>query len=366
MTGHKPPYDKHVHDLAATINTANRENVATASQNPHGVNPRQFPQAHSVRQQNAHPVEAIRDIDIDNIGPEVGQMVQNSVDNLQRNIEQAIGNTISREMSSISAAMAQLTAAMQAMACATTNNISHNRNNVTRQVPNQPFNVQTSATNMGQQQQHQQQPHNPNFENNRFRVERFGLNFNGNPNRLAVEDFIVRLEYLQHQYAIPWSEILREFHLLVSETALDWYWLQVGGNNVHDWPALKHALLLQYRNPQSSFEMMRELIERRQQQGESLDSYFHALNKLRARLAQPIPEYDFIKIAKKNLRENIGKIVFAMEVSSVEQLRISCIEAERNFPKRDIRSMPQPSRMPRTINEVYAEPEDQYIGNLPQ
>lgn len=352
MTGHKPPYEKNVHDLAASINTTNRENVATANQNPQGAIPRQNLQAPSGRQQSSHPVEAIRNMEIDDIGPEVSQMVQSSVNDLQRNIEQTIGNTISREMSSISAAMAQLAAAMQAMASATTNNVPPSVDN-TSQEP-QPEQIQL------------QQLHPSYGDYNKFRVERFGLNFNGNRNRLAVEDFILRLEHLQLKYAIPWPEILKEFHLLVSETALDWYWLQVGGNNVHDWPALKHALLLQYRNPQSSFEMMRELIERRQQQGESLDSYFLAINKLRARLNQPIPEYDFIKIAKKNLRENIGKIVFSMNVSSVEQLRMACFEAESNFPKRDSRSIPEPSRIQRQINEIYAEPENPFKGNLPQ
>lgn len=226
--------------------------------------------------------------------------------------------------------------------------------------------MDANANAVEHQPANQPQAYSSNNEINKFRVERFGLKFNGNPNHLAIEDFVVRLEHLQRQYSIPWSEILRDFHLLVSDTALEWYWLEVCGNNVLNWPALKHALLLQYRNPQTSFERIRELMERRQQVGEGLDSYFHALNKLRSRLEQPIAEYDFIKIAKKNLRGSIGRMVFAMDVSSVEQLRIACHEAERNFPKRDSRPIPPSSRMQRNVNEIYRPPEDYFVDNLPQ
>lgn len=67
-----------------------------------------------------------------------------------------------------------------------------------------------------------------------------------------------------------------------------------------DWPGLRHALMAQYQTSRSNFEVMTDLVERKQQPGETIDNYFQAMCQLRSKLIQPIPEYDLIKISKRN------------------------------------------------------------------
>lgn len=191
----------------------------------------------------------------------------------------------------------------------------------------------------------------------KIRVDKFGINFDGNIQRLTIEEFIFRLECLQAQYAIPWEEVLRDFRLLVSGPALEWFWHSQKTRYFQEWSQLKEALLCQYRTTKSAFEAMRDLVDRKQSVNETIDSYFHNMAQLRARLVQPISDLDMVNILKVNVRDSIKLIVYPMSISTVEMLRTECKEAERNFPRRDPRSMPAP-RPIRQVNEVFLDDYD--------
>lgn len=192
-----------------------------------------------------------------------------------------------------------------------------------------------------------------NQVNKTIHVDKFGLNFDGKPSSISVDDFIFRLEHLQKHYQLPWSNILGEFHQLVSGEANEWYWLQVESNMIPDWESLKYELRERYRSQKTNFDFMRELMERKQQHGESIDHFFHALKLLRMKLLQPISELELIKIAKTNIRENIKHLVYPMSVASLEELRVECIGVERNFPRRDMRGMMNvPVRPQRSVSEI--------------
>lgn len=178
-----------------------------------------------------------------------------------------------------------------------------------------------------------------------IRIERFGLNFSGRPNSLSVEDFIYRLEYFQRHYRLAWEEILNEFHILLSGPAYEWFWLQQRNSNIADWESLKYGLTERFKTRRTCFEAMRDLLERKQMPGESIDSFFHDVNLMRSKLEKPVSEYEMISLVKKNLRKNLSSIVYALPVNSVEQLRIECLEIERTFFKKDSVA-PPPTQFP--------------------
>lgn len=186
----------------------------------------------------------------------------------------------------------------------------------------------------------------------RIRVDKFGINFDGNTMRLTVEEFIFRLECLQSQYGVPWEEILRDFRLLVSGPVLEWFWQSQKLRNFTQWIQLKDALLCQYRSTKSAFEAMRDLVDRKQLSNEPVDAYFQAMGQLRSRLLHPITDQDMISIIKVNVKENIKMVVYPMSIATVEMLRVECKEAERNFPRRDPRPVAPHTRPTRHVNEV--------------
>ncbi|XP_073841803.1 uncharacterized protein [Musca autumnalis] len=200
------------------------------------------------------------------------------------------------------------------------------------------------------------------------RINKFGLKFDGSSTGLGVEEFVYRLEYFKKQYDIPWSEVIRDFPLLLSGRAESWYWLFQKTNKHHDWEHLKFSLLNQYQSSKSNFEIVTELVQRKQQPNETIDNFFHTMGQIRTKLVQPISDYDMIKILKRNIRENISRIVYPIPVSSVEHLRIECNEGEKIFLRRENRAVLPPNRPIRQVNEVNVDfhecPYDNYrMGN---
>lgn len=194
--------------------------------------------------------------------------------------------------------------------------------------------------------------------NRGFKIERFGLNFNGNPNGLSVDDFVYRVEYFQKHYRLSWEEIMDEIHILLSGPALEWFWLQQRNKTVSDWPSLKYAMSERYRTRRSCFEEMRDILERKQLPGESIDAFFHDLNLMRSKLERPVSEYEMIGLAKRNLRKSLSSIVYSMNVSSLEQLRVECLEIEKTFFKKDFQVVHPPMNRAMRVNEITDENDD--------
>ncbi|XP_017468189.1 PREDICTED: uncharacterized protein LOC108360427 [Rhagoletis zephyria] len=107
---------------------------------------------------------------------------------------------------------------------------------------------------------------------------------------------------------------MREFHHLLTGEAREWYWLFVKTYRVADWPTLQQALQRRFSSYRSDFEIQREPTERKQQPGESVDAFFHAMGVLRSRLRNPIAEYEAVKLFKCNLRESLARMVYPMPI----------------------------------------------------
>lgn len=52
---------------------------------------------------------------------------------------------------------------------------------------------------------------------------------------------------------------------------------------------------------------------------------FHTM---RSKLETPVSEFEMISLVKKNLRKQIFSIVYSVNISSLEQFRVECIEVE--------------------------------------
>lgn len=188
----------------------------------------------------------------------------------------------------------------------------------------------SSAHSSGRSSVNGESYHNKSYH--KIRIDKWGLEFDGNTKKLAVEDFVFRVERLQKKYNASWEEVLDNFHLFVKGVAEKCYWLFIQTNYVSEWATLKEALLKQYQSSRSSFELMSDMVERKQQPGEEIDAFFFAMTQMRSRLDISMPEREMIRMIKKNLRDDLkSKVV----VNSVEDLRRECVEVEKVFGKKD-------------------------------
>uniref|UniRef100_A0A1I8PZ74 CCHC-type domain-containing protein n=1 Tax=Stomoxys calcitrans TaxID=35570 RepID=A0A1I8PZ74_STOCA len=340
MEQQNTPKNNSVRDMSQTINTASsglnqnaREEVRSEVQRGPGVSANAEGGSTVLHRALENRVQVVQN--------EIGD-IRRTLGDLARAIESLTANTTSNMMPNSSSNMNQM--------------------DVARPVVTPPAVEIPMADNVSGVQKESSVPRNGYLgasldrDRMRIRIDKLGLVFDGTSRGLGVEDFVYRLEHYQRQYAIPWEEVIRDFPLVVTGPAESWYWLFQKTHRFHDWQELKHCLLSQYQSSRSNFEILTDLAQRKQQLNESIDVFFHIMGQMRAKLIQPVSEYDMIKIMKKNVKESIGRIVYPIQVSSMEQLRIECNEAERNFPRRDVRNMPPPNRPIRQINELCHEP----------
>jgi len=126
----------------------------------------------------------------------------------------------------------------------------------------------------------------------------------------------------------------------VVDDASDWYWLLVRTNNIAT------CIERRYSDTRCDYERIQDLSERRQMPGESLDSFFHAMRRLRAAVRLPITEKWMIKTVKRNLCEPLKQYVFPIRAYTLEHLRDECREAERAFAEEVGRARQTPRAVP--------------------
>jgi len=166
---------------------------------------------------------------------------------------------------------------------------------------------------------------------------------------MPVNEFIFRVEHMQKAYRLPWSEVIRDFHLLVDGRAKDWFWMHARTGQMMDWPNLRSALQIQFQTRKSSFDQEQELRERRQRQGGSVDEYLQEMLALRSRLDTPFSDRDLIKVIKVNIKDSISRVIYPMYITNWEMLRdecYSCHDAEKWVANRWSRpqTVPPPQR----------------------
>ena len=106
---------------------------------------------------------------------------------------------------------------------------------------------------------------------------------------------------------------------------------------------------------------MRNLVERRQNPAETIDEYFLAMTKLKSLLRVDMDNQDLIKIIKRNVRDNICRMIYPMQIWSVEHLRDECKQAEEHLSHTYQRNAPVANSRPYhnkgQVQAVYFEDE---------
>lgn len=326
-----------VFDMSQTINSHTQQ--LTGASSSHNPNPTILNQP--IGSNVTNPTALQQPIEFD---AQLRYLLNESLNETQINLMTMVKESMGKELEKVYAAIGKLSDAFNSLN-ATTVNSAENRG-----INNQPPRANQNPTFMTPLPNYASSGSSGTPVSNQVpgachvagqpyltRVEKLGLMFDGKPNGIDVDDFVFRLEHLRALYQIPWNEILANFHYLVSGPANEWYWSKVRNRLVNDWESLKNALYSQYRTNRGNLELVRDIVERKQLPGEPIDKFFQDLNALRLRLDYPVSEFEMIRIAKGNLKRNIAEIIHAMPISSMEQLRIECLEVERRFPRRELR-----------------------------
>ena len=211
----------------------------------------------------------------------------------------------------------------------------------------------------------------PRMNGSSLQVSKWGLIFDGNRSGLQVDDFLFRLEHLQNMYNCSWNDVLRDFHVLVEGDAKAWYWVFLSTNAKAgyadvDWSTLKCALAKRFKSHKGNYDVLQDILKRRQGLSEPVDKYFLEMMTLMGRLDAPMPEQDAVKLIKDNLNDSLKRIIYPITIYNLEHLRDQCWEAERTFGRREERSFANfnSRHVNRPVADVYYDEPEKEQGDI--
>lgn len=174
-------------------------------------------------------------------------------------------------------------------------------------------------------------------------LDRWHIKFDGTCRDMTVESFIFRIEKMREQYNIPYSQLFSDFQCLVTGNAAKWYW-QVLEDNAEDvdfgYFSLKRELLGHFKSADLDYEIIREIMDRKQQPGEHFEEFYTDIHNLTFRLRKKIPEHELVQIVRANLRSNIASLIFSATITTISDLRRECRRAEKLIKESRQRSRP--------------------------
>lgn len=191
-----------------------------------------------------------------------------------------------------------------------------------------------------------------------LQLQKWGLKYDGSSKSVSVEEFVFRAESLRLDYNCPWDVFVKGFHHLLTGRAYDWIWEFRQQNPYCQWDHLKYHFKKKFRSFESDFEIQRRIMERRQLQSESADSYISDIVKLKNQMRIQIPEHEIVRMIKDNLKDGLVQLVYPKEIETIDVLLEECRRAERNIAKRSSHRQQQQLQNYRRVNELeYNDPE---------
>ncbi|XP_017483019.1 PREDICTED: uncharacterized protein LOC108371909 [Rhagoletis zephyria] len=183
-------------------------------------------------------------------------------------------------------------------------------------------------------------------------LDKWHVKFDGSAKGITVESFIFRIEKLREQYGISHYQLFTCFHCLVTGNALKWYW-QILEDNADDpsfgYFELKSELLNHFKTAESDYEIIREIMERKQQVQESFEDFYGDVHSLTFRLRKKIPEKELVGIIRGNLKPYLANLTFASKMETLADLKSECKRAEK--------VMRDNKNRPKQVNEIdFTEP----------
>lgn len=152
-----------------------------------------------------------------------------------------------------------------------------------------------------------------------------------------------RIEKMREQYGISYYQLFTDFHCMVTGSALKWYW-QVLEDHADEpdfgYFELKAELLNHFKTAESDYEIIREIMERKQLPQESFEDFYSEVHNLTFRLRKRIPEQELVSIIRSNLKPYLSNLTFASKISTLAELKTECKRAEKVI--KENRSRPKP------------------------
>jgi Retrotransposon gag protein/Zinc knuckle len=167
------------------------------------------------------------------------------------------------------------------------------------------------------------------YESRRLPTEKWGITFSGDPNdkkSLGLLDFLARINVLAKNSRVSDEELLRSATILLTGSALEFYW--AFHESFNSWNELVHELLDTYLPKDFSYELRKEIDNRKQRPNESFTAFFADMALKFQKLSYNIPEGEMVTILMRNLNPYFAEKLFSLQIETLGQLKHYCLKVE--------------------------------------
>lgn len=173
------------------------------------------------------------------------------------------------------------------------------------------------------------------------------LSFDGDTNKLAVEEFAFRLEKLARADEIDLDRLPELLHIVLKGKAETWFWLYSRKNPESTWNDLKRDILKEFRTQSTDFEIRKQIEARRQRAGESFQDFRFEVEALNSKMQNPLPEAELVATLRLNISRRLKDFLMHRESRTIDDLR----ELIRPYEK--LWAEDERIRARRAVNEIH-------------
>lgn len=158
-------------------------------------------------------------------------------------------------------------------------------------------------------------------------IASWGLNFSGNAGGHSLKDFLDKVDLYAQADGISSVDLLRSAVYLLSGSALTWF--QAFGTSYRTWDELVSAMKSMFLDPDYDYELLQEINNRKQGQGESFGVYIANMEMLYRQLELiQVSEQLKLDTIIRNMNPNLAEKVVLMDITSIQQLARLCKKIE--------------------------------------
>lgn len=173
----------------------------------------------------------------------------------------------------------------------------------------------------------------PQHFNNASPMSKWTVRFTGGNHDLGIDEFIFRVETLAETDGLNLDEVATGLHLLLKNSAEEFYWIYRRTHRRITWEGLREALVDGFGRPVSDYEIRGQMGSRRQSTMEPFSGFCLAIEKLASRLVVPMREEELLDLLKHNMKPKLYTALIVRPVQTVRDLKLLCNQFERSWAR---------------------------------
>lgn len=159
---------------------------------------------------------------------------------------------------------------------------------------------------------------------------KWSIRYNGDNNKLGVEDFLFQVETLQKLNKLTWAQVLRSFHTYLEGDVCKWYFqYQAMNSGEIDWNSFKDSMISAFGSNETDTQILGKMSNRFQDDKEPFQKFYQDLQSLRLRLTNSYSDFEMIQLIRTNARASIRQTLFTYQPLSLNDFITKCRQLDK-------------------------------------